>query len=485
MSPLLFTEFCESVLGVTLEPGQRPFWRVTADGVEPRDLTGGDREVARELFGDVETIPPDARGHVAVVKGADVGFSYIAALRLLHRALTATDAELGAAGEVRPALVVAPDLRTARIVIRYALGAAESVPAIKRLIESSGSDGFVIRREGGRQTSVEALPATVGGRSLRGRRYIEVLFDEAAFFRDSDYAVNDVDCRRAVITRCLGTFWNGSTPWLETSDVWKTFQANYGHPTTALAVRMPTLLVRTDPRVVELVRERRENDPDGAATEYDCQPPAGGGGYYFDGYAIDKCPTDQLALTVLPELRPHWETDSDKLGAGFDPAFQRDACAGVVVRNRAGMFDVLDVFERRPERGAPLVPSAVCKEFAVIAKKHGATRVCSDIHYAESVKEHLRSSGVSFVEMPGGNQGKSEVYNLARDLIHAGRVRWSSGHRRLTQQMREVIARPLPGGLIAITSPRRKGSHGDLASALCAALWAAEKHTFHYGRLQF
>lgn len=476
MSPLRFVEFCESVLAVRMEPAQRVFWSVAADRVQPCELTGDDRELGRAMFGAVETIPDEARRLVATIKGAGIGFSFFLGYRLLHRALTAT--ELGAAGEIRPALVVAPDMRTARIPVRYALGAADAVPQIKRLIEQRGADGFTIRREAGRFTSVEALPASVGGSALRGRRYIEAGFDESCFLRDQNYQVNDVDCRRAVLPRCVGTFWYGSTPWLETSDVWKTFITNWEAPTSALAARMPTLLVRTDPAVVQLVHSERERDPDGAATEYDCQPPAGGGGFYFDGASVEQCASDSLPLLLAG---PHRDFN---IGAGFDPAFQRDACAGVIVRKKDGIFEVCEVFERRPERGSPLVPSATVKEFAAASKRHGARRVASDVHYRESVKEHLRESGLSFADMPGGNAGKADVYNFARDLIHAGRVRWSAQHRRLTQQLREIVAKPLPGGLIAITSPRRKGSHGDIASAFCLALWSAEKHNFEYRRIQ-
>jgi len=163
--------------------------------------------------------------------------------------------------------------------------------------------------------------------------------------------------------------------------------------------------------------------------------------------------------------------------AGFDPAFQRDACAGVVVRKRDNLFEVCGVWERKPAKGAPLVPSATVREFCAEALRLGATHIATDVHYRESVREHV-PAGLLLVDAPGGNPGKAEVYGCARELIHAGRVRWSSGHKRLTQQMREVIAKPLVGGLIAITSPRRKGSHGDLGSALCLALWLAQ-HASH------
>jgi hypothetical protein len=113
-----------------------------------------------------------------------------------------------------------------------------------------------------------------------------------------------------------------------------------------------------------------------------------------------------------------------------------------------------------------------------VATRHGARTVVSDVHYQESVKEHLSESGLSFESAPGGNSGKSEVYTEARELIHSDRVRWSRRHKELTRQMREVMSRPLAGGLIQISSPRRKGAHGDLASALTLALWAASHPSF-------
>lgn len=461
-----FVPFVEQVLGIHFEPGQRVFWGVAADGWQISDLRGDDREIAHELFGDVDEITPALRRQVVVVKGADVGFSFIGGLRLLHRALTAT--ELGAAGEIRPALAVAPDLRLGRIPIRNALGAAQAVPRIKRMIESEGADGFVIRREGGRRTSVECLPASAGGRALRGRRYLEVLFDEAAFFRDASYAVNDVDCRRAVQSRCLGTFWYGSTPWLESSDVWRTFVRNHEHPVDALAARMPTLLVRTDPRVVELVAAERDRDPEAARTEYDCEPPAGGGEFYFSGDALARCADDSMP-TVLEPVRG----EDIVVAAGFDPAFRRDASGGVIVRKRDGIYEVCEVFERKPSAGAPLVPSAVTREFATIAKRHGATNLMSDIHYAESIREHLQDTGIYFHEAPAGNQGKADTYWAARELINSGVVRWSAQHHELGRQLRDVIAKPSPGGLMQITSPRRRGSHGDICSAFVLALFAA------------
>jgi hypothetical protein len=47
---------------------------------------------------------------------------------------------------------------------------------------------------------------------------------------------------------------------------------------------------------------------------------------------------------------------------------------------------------------------------------------------------------------------------------------------RLVTQLRQIVAKPVPGGGTVITSPRRRGGggHGDLVSALVNALWATK-----------
>ena len=83
-----YVAFLERVLRVRPTPAQRVLCLVAFDGVEPGSLEGADRELARQLFGDVETIPAEARHVIALVCVARGGKSYLfCGLRLLHLAL--------------------------------------------------------------------------------------------------------------------------------------------------------------------------------------------------------------------------------------------------------------------------------------------------------------------------------------------------------------------------------------------------------------
>lgn len=463
--PLPFTRFVSDVLHVRLTPGQRVLCLVAYDGLDPRDIEGGDRDLARQIFGDVEVIPPEARPVIVAVCGARGGKSYVlCALRLLHLALTVPLTSL-APGEVASGLIVAPDLRLARQCLRYALGAAKKTPAIAALIRSESSDGFAVSRENGHTVALEALPATRGGSALRGRSLVGAVLDEAAFFRDEDYAVNDAEVFKAVAPRVMpeGQVIIGSTPWAEgVGLLYELFNANHGDPKTAIAAHAPTLLLRDDPRTRSMVERERERDPDNAAREFDAQFMTTGTGLFFDPSAVDAAVDDALQVPLA-------HAPAAITVAAADFGFRSDASALVVARLEAELYQVADLVELRPQKGKPLVPSAVVASFAEVAGRYGCTSVSADRHYEEAIREHLATHKLRLVPAPDGLSGKVETYTRARALIHEGKVRLPND-RRLLAQLKAVTSRPTPGGGLTIASPRRAGAHGDLVSALVLAL---------------
>jgi hypothetical protein len=460
-----FSHFVETFARVALTIAQRVLCLVAYDGLEPRDLVGEERDVARMLFGDVDVIPASARHVLVVVAGARGGKSYvICALRLLYLALTVS-LETLAPGERAAALIVAPDLRLARQTLRYAHGVVEQSPEVEAFVSQRTADGILLRRSEGRSVSIECLPATRGGSAVRGRSLVGAVLDECAFFRDESSVVNDAEVYKAVAPRIMGggQLIVASTPWAEAGLLYELFRANHARPTTALAAHAPTTLLRGDERTLAMVARERERDPDNAAREFDAQFLPSGSGLFFDRGAIDRAIDYAMAWPCAP-------TKGAVVVAAADFGFRSDSCALVIVHRRAGQLLVAEIVELRPEPGKPLVPSVVVKTFAEVVRRHGAACVIADGHYREAIAEHLATHNLSFAIAPEGATGKLTTYTRTRALLHEGTVVLPN-HARLLKQLREVVAVPTPGGGLSFSSPRwRQGGHGDIASAMIIAL---------------
>lgn len=471
--PPRFTDFCERTLRVRLFPGQRVFCLVAFDGIDPQDLEGEERELAREIFGDLDAVPPASRNVIAAMCGGRAGKTYIfGALRLVHAALTVSLSTM-APGEYAVGLFVAPDLRLARQGLRYASGAVNACPALKPLVISDVTESLVLQRPDGETVELACLPATRGGSALRGRSLVGAVLDEAAFFHDADYAVNDDEVFKAVAPRVLpgGQVVIASTPWTEAGLLWKMYERNHAAPQDALAAHAPTLTLRDDEHTRELVARERLRDPDNAAREFDAIPMGGGTAEFFDPAIIEQCIDATLPDVVLPD---HLAVHPAPATMGLDTAFRKDPSAGVAIRRIGDWFVVAQSVEIRPPAGGRLVPSDTIKQLLETATLHRCGSVAADQHYIETVREH--AGQLELTEAPGGMPGKVETHTHVRRLMAERKVRIPAGNKRLIAQLRQVVSKPTSGGGLTITSPRRGGAHGDLASAFVLALWAVSLH---------
>lgn len=459
---LSFLDFAQRVVGVQLTDAQRVLCAVAFDKAEPRDLVGPDRELARQLFGDVDEVPASARGVVALVMGARSGKSYVTGgLYSAWRAIVADLSGL-APGESATALAVAPDLRLARQTLRFARGAIERVPHLARLVEGVTADSFSIRRPDGRLVAIEALPATRGGSAVRGRTLVSAVCDEFAFFRDDQSAVNDRDLYNALAPRVLtgGDVVLESTPWSESGVLYELFRDEWGRPQTALVAHGPTVLMR--PGESKRIDQEFARDPVNAEREFNAAFMSTGTGSFIDSAALARC--------VDPDHRRPLEPDPQfSAVAAIDLAFSGDASAITIPRVEGNMLMVAHWEEIRPRKGSPLKPSEVIRRFAEVALEHGCRRLYGDRHYAEAAREWLSGTGVSLVTIDAGLDAKVKRYQRARTLIEEQKVILPDVPR-LLGQLREIRIKAVPGGTWSITHPRRGGAHGDLAASLVVAL---------------
>ncbi len=469
-----FEHFLRSVVqverSVQLTLAQWVLVRVCFDGADPADLSEPEQAIARELFGDVHRFPPEARHVLALLKGARIGGSWLCALYVLYAALTCSLAGL-AVGEIAFGVIVCPDLRLAAQAFRYVAGAVDATPAIARLVTSRSSDSITLRRPDGYVITIECLPASRGGAATRGRTLFAALLDEAAFFRDADSGqVNDLETYRSVVVRVLpgGKVLVVSTAWLESGVLFDLVQRNHGHPETAVACIAPTLTMRDDARIRTIVEEERQRDPDNAAREFDCQVLGGGASMYFDAAAINGSLRDG-PINVAPVA-------GAATGAGADFGFVHDSSALAIVQIVAGYYQLSELLELRPAKGAPLQPSWVVGQFALSCQRYGVRRPAADGHYREAIREHLKANELELRPLPEGHSGKLEQYSQTRALLHEGVCRISRDATRLVTQLREVVSKPTPGGGLSISSPRKQSGHGDLVSAYVGAVWSAAQH---------
>lgn len=470
MRPIPFVRFCDLCREgqPPLSPAQRALVAVSFDGVQPGDLEGDEREAVRHLFGDVDHVPPDARSSVAWVLGRAASKSYLSGLYLLWRALTADLSSL-ATGQRAYGLVVSPRLSLAREIIRYARGAASD---LRIDLSEDSVDGFVVMRDDGHEVAIEAIAASARGTATRGRSFVGAILDEAAFFFEAGdgYSVNADEVFRSVAPRILpgGAAVIASSPWTESGLLFDLFSANHGHPSTAIAAHGPTLLLRPDEETRAMVERETKRDPENAAREFGAFFLGGGAGLFFDPNA--------LALATVDDLLPLPVRPGALYTAAIDPAFRSDAAACVILETFGESTRVAALEELRPTREAPLKPSVVVAHFAEIAKRYRCPEVWSDAFYVESIREHLATAGLELQTGPEGQPGKIDMYATTRTALAEGRLSLPD-HGPLLGQLRAVVARPAPGGALVPTSPRRRngGGHGDLASALVLAAWAASK----------
>lgn len=158
----------------------------------------------------------------------------------------------------------------------------------------------------------------------------------------------------------------------------------------------------------------------------------------------------------------------DRVACGVDLGLTKDSAALVMVHQRGESLIVAEIVELRPTRERALRPSELCQTFADIMRAHGCSYAYGDQYYRHALVEVLENNGFSYAEGPSP---PSEAYVRARTLMREGRVRLPN-HKRLLQQLRETVGVATSGGRLSIQHPRKSnGGHGDIADALCLALW--------------
>lgn len=462
-----FLSFATDVLGLTFTAEWTVLLRVSLDGMEPRDLEGEEREIARRLFGDVDVVPPMARALLVWSLGRGSGKTTVAVAIALFIMVTA-DVSTAGPGDVPVAIVVAPTKALARLGLRMARVLVGASP-LASLVVRETEDGFELRRHDGSLVAFEVIAATRGGAAGRGRSILCVLIDEAEFFgsADADHVVNDTDVVAALTPRALpgAVFVLISTPWPTgtPSLMAQLIDSDFGSPATALVAVGASTFMQPGKTSLRLAYEREmARNAEDADREFNCaRQNVGSSPKFFTADAIAAAVTGEPPTQRGPTF------------AALDFGLVADGSALIVAMRVSANIEIIAVHEMRPTKGMPLSPTSTADHFIGIAKAHGCTAIVHDGHYAQLIVERCAAARIAAVLKPGGNEGVVETHVVCKRALDERRVRMPE-HARLIAALGTVRATPTPGGKISITMPRGRGlGHSDLASAFVLAVWAA------------
>ena len=162
--------------------------------------------------------------------------------------------------------------------------------------------------------------------------------------------------------------------------------------------------------------------------------------------------------------------DPIRTTSGGDFAFRRDAAAMVALGDYGKAFGVRATEERIPGARA-LKPSATITDLAHHAIAAGADSIACDLHYIETVREHVEDLPIELLEYPTNE--KEKYYVKLRVLLGDSKVSLAGVPAKFIQQLKAVTCKPLENGTLKIEVKRKEGlSHGDMVDGLVCALWA-------------
>ncbi len=484
--PRSYTEFCAGI-DVELSPGQYAIALVAFDGLSIAEADrvfaeqyGAEHHPPSHFFGGSYPISDAQRRIFVAVCGGRAGKTYaFTALRMLHLALSVPLDQL-APGEVGEAPIIAPDMSLAGQTLRYIKGALRH-PMLRAYVvdpddisDETDRSELLLRRAGGKQVRIICRAANGRGTSGRGRSLVSAAMDEAAFFRDANYAVNDDEIYKALAPRLLpgGQLIIPSTPWAQSGLIYDRFVANHGDPSqagvaveaklegTAMAVHAESTELRTNPDFLDTVQLETKRDPENARREFRA--------HFMTSTAADFLDPESINRAIDPaEFVPQW---GDQLVAGIDLGFRSNSSALVIAYLRGLEVFVAVVEERRPEPGQPLRPSAVMQDFASVLKEKNSTAVMADQHYRDTALEYLSPVGIGLLDAP---PAPATAWLKVRDLLREGRLHLPP-HVKMLAQLRRVRGKASSGGNVSIELPRDPtGEHGDLVAAMALAVFQA------------
>jgi hypothetical protein len=339
-------------------------------------------------------------------------------------------------------------------------------------LESASADALMLRREDGRTVIVEALPASRGGASVRGRSLVGAVLDEAAFFLDENFVVADRAIFNAVTPRVVrgGQCLVISTPWSRGGLLFELFDEGFGRQGAGVLVAHGgTLLMRDgDPSIAAVVEREAARDPENAEREY--------------GAAFTDLSSSLLASEDVDACRERGSTGRPRAPevvyqCTLDVGLRRDRTCVMVTHveahlregappSRRLVVDAVDLLV--PKLLAPVTLDDVEAAVVRLASAYGVLQAHGDIHYSDAIGPRLRERGIKFVEMAMSPSAQETRAKTLAALFSDRAVRIPD-HAVLIGELKDLRVERHAGGRVSVGAPGGSRRHDDAADALLLA----------------
>jgi hypothetical protein len=443
-----------SLLGSALDGPSWHAWRTLLLAAMGEPLIGDELETFKRFTGR-EVVPAERVDELWCVVGRRGGKSRAMAVLATYLAGLCDYRDKLSPGERGVVLLLAPDMKQAKVLLDYAEGTLESTPIMKQLLASRTAETLTLT------TGITLEVRSASFRRIRGVTCVAVLADECAFWLSDDSANPDVEilnAARPALATTQGPLIAISSPYARRGALWDTYRRHYGKDgDPAILVAQGTTRDFNPDLPQSIVDKAMDRDPAAASAEYMAQFRTDVEGF-VTREAVEECV--KSGMRERPPVLKH------RYVAFVDPSGGSSDAMTLAIAHKEGETEILDaVRERKP----PFSPEAVVEEYANLIRSYRCSKVFGDRYAGEWPREQFQKRGVYYEP---ADKPKSEIYIDLLPLINSGAVDLLD-HERMVMQLTSLERRTSRAGKDSID--HAPGAHDDIANAVAGALVTAYK----------
>jgi hypothetical protein len=350
-------------------------------------------------------------------------------------------------GERGVVLVLAQNVKQARVVLGYVVGILESVPAFAGLITAKTAE--VISLTNGIDIEIRAASF----RGLRGVTSVACVADEVAYWFGDEQSSNPdkeiLDAIRPTLATTSGPLVCIGSPYARKGEMYATHQRHFGPHGDPLILVAHGTSRDLNPTLPQSVVDRAlERDEAVAKAEYLAQ---------FRSDLESYVAREAVEACVAVGVRERAPASGERYSAFVDPSGGSADSMTLAIGHRKADVVIIDALrECRP----PFSPEAVVIEFAELLRAYRITKVVGDRYGGEWPRERFRERGISYEPAA---RAKSELYVTLLATLNSRRIELPDD-KRLVTQLASLERRTARGGRDNIDHP--PGAHDDVANCV-------------------